>query len=94
MIEKILEQAQANPIYYANWLRIYSEWFAYPKVLIKYESARFTKKNLLQEDWPIESTMMHLIPDDLPGFMVCIQDQCLQPVMSITELKKQLNTLI
>lgn len=94
MIEKILEQAQANPIYYANWLRIYSEWFAYPKVLIKYESTRFSKMNLLKEEWPIESTMLHLIPDEQAGFMVCIQDQCLQPVNSIHELKEQLNTLI
>lgn len=94
MIEKIMEQAQSNPIYYANWLRIYSEWFAYPKVLIKYDSANFSKQNLMKEDWPIELTMMHLIPDTNPGFMVCIQDQCLQPVLSISTLKDQLNTLI
>jgi len=48
----------------------------------------------MKEDWPIELTMMHLIPDSNPGFMVCIQDQCLQPVLSISTLKEQLKTLI
>ena len=94
MVEKILEQAQANPIYYANWLRIYAEWFAYPKVFIKFDASTYSKLNLIKEDWPIESSMMHLIPNEKPGFMVCIQDQCLQPVMTLNDLKEQLVTLI
>ena len=61
---------------------------------IKFDASTYSKLNLIKEDWPIESSMMHLIPNEKPGFIVCIQDQCLQPVMTLNDLKEQLATLI
>jgi len=94
MLEKIIDQAQTNPIYYANWLRIYAEWFEFPKALIKFDKTVYAKVDLIKLDWPVASSMIQFIPSASTDFMICFHDHCLQPVKSMEELKLQLETLI
>ncbi len=88
MIAAVLEQAQANPIYFANWLRIYSEWFENPQAIIKYNANLLNWEDLKSLGYTCISSR------ELPtAAMVCIGDHCLAPVQSLEELKNQLATI-
>ncbi len=88
MLAAVIEQAQGNPIYFANWLRIHSEWIENPQAIIKYNPAQISTKDI--EDL----TYLTIPTTDLNyAAMVCIGDHCLSPCNSMEDLKKQLATI-
>jgi uncharacterized protein YyaL (SSP411 family) len=88
MLAAVLEQAQSNPIYFANWLRIHSQWIENPQAIVKYNSSMVNEAELLN----ISANCIPVV--DLPHrFMVCIGDHCLSPCLDVEMLIKQLNTI-
>jgi uncharacterized protein YyaL (SSP411 family) len=88
MLAAVLEQAQANPIYFANWLRIYSEWIENPRAIIKYNPQSVNSERLK------EFNALCIPVQGQPFvFMVCIGDRCLSPCQDLDSLRKQLATI-
>jgi uncharacterized protein YyaL (SSP411 family) len=97
MIQAIEDDLKKNPSYFSNWLRVASDWLWYPKVIIKYNSELYSKKQLLKEEWPIDETQIIFTgTKNLKdySFQVCLGNQCLNLTKSIQELRKQLNNFI
>lgn len=88
MLAAVLEQAVANPLYHANWLRIYSEWVENPQAMVKYNAVEFSKNDLpeLNVTWLPINNLIH-------SFMLCIGDKCLSPCENIEQLRIQLNSI-
>jgi uncharacterized protein YyaL (SSP411 family) len=92
MLSQILDRAIAHPAYFANWLRVYSDWVEHPKALLKYNSAT---EGLTDFDWCIDKEQLVFIPyEGIEGYLLCIGDYCFSPVKSLEEVDKQLATLI
>jgi uncharacterized protein YyaL (SSP411 family) len=92
MLSQILDRAIAHPAYFANWLRVYSDWVEHPKALLKYGGAA---KGLAEFEWCIDKDQLFFIPyEGIEGYLLCIGDYCFSPVKSLEEVDKQLATLI
>ena len=88
MLAAVIEQAQGNPIYFANWLRIHSEWVENAQAIIKYNPQIISDKELIATEY-----LSIPIPELAYGALVCIGDHCLSPTNSIDELKNQLASI-
>lgn len=88
MLAAILEQAQANPIYFANWLRIHSTWIENPKAIIKFNPVRIKRTELIGFN-----AILIPIHELKENILVCIGDHCLAPCEDVVSLKKQLATI-
>jgi uncharacterized protein YyaL (SSP411 family) len=88
MLAAVLEQAAANPLYHANWLRVYSEWMENPQALVKYNPSNYAKNELPQ----LRVTWVPIV-DQSHAFLLCIGDRCLSPCESIDELLNQYNSI-
>ena len=88
MMAGILEQAQANPLYHANWLRIYSEWFENPQAMVKVNVKQFTLETL-----PTIKAKWIPVHDQSEAFMVCIGSRCLMPCQDLATLSEQLASI-
>jgi uncharacterized protein YyaL (SSP411 family) len=92
MLAQILERTIAHPAYFANWLRIYSEWIEHPKALLKYTG---NGEGLDGFDWCIDKDQLVFVPsDEIEGYLLCVGDYCFAPVETIQEVDKQLAELI
>ncbi len=92
MLSQILERAISHPAYFANWLRIYSEWIEHPKALLKYTGIG---EGLDGFDWCIDKDQLVFVPsDEIEGYLLCVGDYCFAPVETIQEVDKQLAELI
>ncbi len=92
MLSQILERAISHPAYFANWLRIYSEWIEHPKALLKYTGIG---EGLDGFDWCIDKDQLVFVPsDEIEGYLLCVGDYCFAPVKTIQEVDKQLAELI
>jgi uncharacterized protein YyaL (SSP411 family) len=92
MLAQILERTIAHPAYFANWLRIYSEWIEHPKALLKYTGIG---EGLDGFDWCIDKDQLVFVPsDEIEGYLLCVGDYCFAPVETIQEVDKQLAELI
>jgi uncharacterized protein YyaL (SSP411 family) len=88
MMAGILEQAQANPLYHANWLRIYSEWFENPQAMVKVNVNHISLHALpqIKVKWiPVQ--------DQSDLFLLCIGDRCLLPCQDLATLEEQLASI-
>lgn len=96
MIELVLEKATVQPNYFANWLRIYSQWFEYPKVKLSFNVNFHSFDKLIEQDYPLEKTMIEFYPKSNVDyiFMVCIGEQCFAPTKNFEELIDQLKEVI
>ncbi len=98
MLETVLDKAVKNPSYFANWLRLYSEWFEYPKVILKFNPLKTSLQDLQLENWSINYKEMVFIPSaSIPenfNFMICIGSHCLAPTSTIQELHQQIEEII
>jgi uncharacterized protein YyaL (SSP411 family) len=88
MLATVMEQAQANPIYFANWLRIYSEWIENPRAIIKYNPQGDNSERLKEID-----ALCIPVPSQSYAFLVCIGDRCLSPCEDLDSLRVQLATI-
>jgi uncharacterized protein YyaL (SSP411 family) len=88
LLAAILEQGAANPLYHANWLRIYSEWMENPRAMVKYNASQFSKNDL-----PDFNVIWLPIVQQTHAFMLCIGDRCLSPCEDIDDLLVQLNSI-
>lgn len=88
MMAGVLEQAQANPLYHANWLRIYSEWFENPSAMVKVNVSQFPLHTL-----PHNKAKWIPVIDQSDAFMLCIGDRCLMPCQDLATLADQLKTI-
>jgi len=92
MLSQILERAIAHPAYFANWLRIYSEWIEHPKAILKYLGKG---EGLDGYDWCIDKNQLVCVPsDEIEGYLLCVGDYCFAPVATLEEVDKQLAELI
>jgi uncharacterized protein YyaL (SSP411 family) len=92
MLSQSLERAISHPAYFANWLRIYSEWIEHPKALLKYAG---NGEGLDGFDWCIDKDQLVFVPsDEIEGYLLCVGDYCFAPVETIQEVDKQLAELI
>jgi uncharacterized protein YyaL (SSP411 family) len=92
MLSQILERAITHPAYFANWLRIYSEWIEHPKAMLKYAG---NGEGLDGFDWCIDKDQLVCIPsDEIEGYLLCVGDYCFAPVSTLQEVDKQLAELI
>ncbi|MHA8049887.1 thioredoxin domain-containing protein [Aquirufa sp. ROCK-SH2] len=98
MLETVLDKTVNNPSYFANWLRLYSEWFEFPKVILKFNPLHSNLNDLQLENWSINYKEMVFIPSkSIPqssNFMICIGSHCLAPTNSLEELHQQLDEII
>ena len=97
MVENILESALNNPLYFSNWLNIYSDYVEYPKALIKYNSSFINLDALQQTEFPIDNAMIIYAPNlnkDQFNFYLCIGDTCYSPTNTIEELQIQMKSVI
>ena len=88
MLAAVLEQAAANPLYHANWLRIYSEWIENPRAMVKYNPIKCAK-NVLPD---LRCTWVPIL-DQSQSFLLCIGDRCLSPCESINDLLDQFKSI-
>ncbi|MEN9960227.1 MAG: hypothetical protein RL045_478 [Bacteroidota bacterium] len=92
MLSQILERAIAHPAYFANWLRIYSEWMEHPKALLKFAG---NGEGISSFDWCIDKDQLVFIPsDEIEAYLLCVGDYCFAPVATLLEVDKQLAELI
>lgn len=92
MLSHIVERALAHPAYFANWLRIYSEWIEHPKALLKYAGSL---TELSKFDWCIDTSQLVFVPsNEIEGYLLCVGDYCFSPVKSKEEVNEQLAQLI
>jgi len=97
MVENILESALNNPLYFSNWLKIYSDNVEYPKALIKYNSSFIKLEVLQQTEFLIDKAMIIYTPiltKDQFNFYLCIGDTCYSPTNTIEELQIQMKSVI
>ena len=97
MLENIMESALNNPLYFSNWLKIYSDFVEYPKAWIKYNSNFIQYEQLKQSEFPIDKTMLNFTPmlhRDPFNFYLCIGETCYSPTNTIDELRIQMKTVI
>ena len=97
MVENILESALNNPLYFSNWLNIYSDYFEYPKALIKYNTNFINLEELHKTEFPIDKAMIIYTPilnKDPYNFYLCIGDTCYSPTNTIEELQIQMKSVI
>jgi hypothetical protein len=97
MLENILESALNNPLYFSNWLKIYSDYVEYPKALIKYNLSFINLDALQQTEFPIDKAMIIYTPilnKDSNNFYLCIGDTCYSPTNTIEELRFQMKSVI
>lgn len=90
MLGAVIEQAQDNPIYFANWLRIHSFWIENPTPIIKY-NMELVKHNELLENYLFIPTLS-LTEKSL--FLICIGDYCLPPCETKDDLMNRLQEII
>jgi uncharacterized protein YyaL (SSP411 family) len=88
MMAGVLEQAQVNPLYHANWLRIYATWYESPVAIIKVNTSKISWKELpkLNAIWVPTSNQKET-------FLVCIGSHCLRPCEDLPTLFEQLATI-
>jgi len=92
MLSQILERAVAHPAYFANWLRIYSEWMEHPKALLKFAG---NGEGISSFDWCIDKDQLVCVPsDEIEAYLLCVGDYCFAPVATLLEVDKQLAELI
>ena len=92
MLSQILERTMAHPAYFANWLRIYSEWMEHPKAMLKYAG---NGEELVGFDWCIDKDQLVCVPsDEIEAYLLCVGDYCFAPVATLQEVDKQLSELI
>jgi uncharacterized protein YyaL (SSP411 family) len=92
MLSQILERSIAHPAYFANWLRIYSEWIEHPRAMLKYAGS---SEELDAYKWCIHKDQLVYIPStEIEGFLLCVGDYCFSPVSTLEEVDKQLAELI
>jgi uncharacterized protein YyaL (SSP411 family) len=92
MLSQIIERAMAHPAYFANWLRIYSEWMEHPKAMLKYAG---NVDGLVGFDWCIDKEQLVFVPsDEIEAYLLCVGDYCFAPVATLQEVDKQLSELI
>jgi uncharacterized protein YyaL (SSP411 family) len=92
MLSQILERAIAHPAYFANWLRIYSEWIEHPKALLK---CGVSVDEVEKFEWCIDKDQLVIIPsDEITVYLLCVGDYCFAPVTTLQEVDKQLAELI
>ena len=92
MLSQILERAIAHPAYFANWLRIYSEWIEHPKALLK---CGVSDDEVEKFEWCIDKDQLVIIPsDEITGYLLCVGDYCFATVTTLQEVDKQLAELI
>jgi uncharacterized protein YyaL (SSP411 family) len=97
MVENILESALNNPLYFSNWLKIYSDNVEYPKALIKYNASFINLERLQNTEFPIDKAMIIYTPiltKDQFNFYLCIGDTCYSPTNTIEELQIQMKSVI
>jgi hypothetical protein len=95
MLSQILERAIAHPAYFANWLRIYSDWMEHPKALLKFNPSVHSKVNLGRYDWCINAEQILFIPYlEISEYLLCVGDYCFAPAATLEEVDTQLATLI
>jgi uncharacterized protein YyaL (SSP411 family) len=95
MLGQILERAIAHPAYFANWLRIYSDWIEHPKALLKFNPSVHSKENLGRYDWCINAEQILFIPYlEISEYLLCVGDYCFAPAATLEEVDTQLATLI
>ncbi len=88
MMAGVLDQVQANPLYHANWLRIYASWNEYPSAMVKVNLAKISWLDLPQ----INAKWVPSIGQQ-ETFVVCIGNHCLLPSADLKSLMKQLSTI-
>ena len=92
MLSQILERAIAHPAYFANWLRLHSEWIEHPKALLKYANK---EERIATFDWCIDKDQLICIPsNEIEAYLLCVGDYCFSPVSTLEEVNKQLADLI
>lgn len=97
MLENIMESALNNPLYFSNWLKIYSDYVEYPKAWIKYNTNFISYEQLRQSEFPIEKTMLNFTPKlhhEPFNFYLCIGETCYSPTNTIDELRIQMKSVI
>jgi len=97
MLENIMESAINNPLYFCNWLKIYSDFIEYPKAWVKYNSNFMAYEQLKQIEFPIDKMMLNFTPllnDDSNNFYLCIGETCYSPTNTIDELRLQMKSVI
>ncbi|MFM2401043.1 MAG: hypothetical protein RI950_560 [Bacteroidota bacterium] len=95
MLGQILERAIAHPAYFANWLRIYSDWMEHPKALLKFNPSVHSKEYLGRYNWCVDAEQIVFIPYlEISEYLLCVGDYCFAPVSTLEEVDKQLATLI
>ena len=92
MLSQILERAIAHPAYFANWLRIYSEWIEHPRAMLKYAGS---SDGLDAYNWCIDKDQLVCVPsDEIEAYLLCVGDYCFSPVATLEEVDQQLAELI
>jgi uncharacterized protein YyaL (SSP411 family) len=92
MLSQILERSITHPAYFANWLRIYSEWIEHPRAMLKYAGS---SEQLDAYKWCIDKDQLVYVPStEIEGFLLCVGDYCFSPVSTLEEVNKQLAELI
>lgn len=97
MINAMEDDINKNPAYFGNWLKVAANWLWFPKAIVKYHSENISLNELKNYDWPIDTNQLIFIESNSISknhFLVCIGNQCLNPVESLPHLKKQLENLI
>jgi hypothetical protein len=97
MLENIMDSAINNPLYFCNWLKIYSDFIEYPKAWVKYNSNFIAYEQLKQIEFPIDKMMLNFTPllnDDSNNFYLCIGETCYSPTNTIDELRLQMKSVI
>ncbi|MHA8102109.1 thioredoxin domain-containing protein [Aquirufa nivalisilvae] len=95
MLETVMSKAQANPAYFSNWLRIYSQWFENPQAQVKFNHSFVLDRAMLDSLIALNCTLIPV--DNLPSnkhFLVCVGNHCLAPVSTVEELHEQWRELI
>ncbi len=88
MLAAVLEQAATNPLYHANWLRVYSEWIENPRAIVKYNPSNYEKYDLPD----LRVTWVPMV-NQTNSFLLCIGDRCLSPCESIDDLLVQFKSI-
>jgi hypothetical protein len=92
MLSQILERCISHPAYFANWLRIYSQWIEHPRAILKYAGP---SDGLNTYNWCIDKDQLVYVPStEIEGFLLCVGDYCFSPVSSLEEVDMQLSELI
>jgi uncharacterized protein YyaL (SSP411 family) len=97
MLENVMDLAAKNPLYYANWLRLYCDYVEYPKAIIKYNSNYISLKDLRNIEIPLDKSMVNFMPilsEVNINFYLCVGETCYAPTKTIEELIVQIKNVI